>query len=552
MNEGNIGRRLGACHLESGIALRIKNVDPEMYSDEIIDAVGGMSRFQIMIIGFALGPKTITAWGMLMMSFAGVTPDKWWCTDSHVATNVSEYTGLKECPAPDNHTTCTFVYSQEKDTVINEWNLLCDMKGIKPLITAIQMTGVLIGAFLSGQSADVIGRKKTLYVSLFLHGGFNLVAAFSVSWEMFIVLRFCIGLMVGAVLVVSFPYPMEFVGLRWRPVTISIPFWAGGSALLALTCWLRPNWSDLHIILAALHIPFFLGYIFVPESLRWLAVHGKLTEAEKVVDQMARYNRTQKPANTAILLRKLAEEEKSGRNSNRKYNYSDIYRGWGMCRVSLVHQVVWMIMSFTYYGISFGVGRLTGNLYLNMFLVSMVSVPSNVLAFFMNNRIGRRWTGFSFFLLATCGAFGVAIVSRFVASESTRGAAIVTLALICRLGVASAWSCFLVFTSESYPTVIRNLGYGAANTAARVGGIVSPYAFAVGGDDLLLPFVIVGSLMFVCSILSLLSPETMGLPLADTTVESSGKSNTTETATDKKVHSEEQLNEIKLNKYIRD
>ncbi|XP_067661599.1 organic cation/carnitine transporter 2-like isoform X2 [Haliotis asinina] len=519
-----------------------------MYSDEIIDAVGGMSRFQFMITGFALGPKIIIAWGMLMMSFAGVSPDKWWCTDGDGAVNVSAYTGLKECPASDNDTACRFVYSQEKDTIINEWNLLCGMKSIKPLITAVQMTGVLIGALLSGQSADVIGRKKTLYISLFLHGGFNLVAAFSVSWEMFIVLRFCIGLMVGAVLVVSFPYPMEFVSTKWRPVTIAIPFWPVGSGLLAMTCWLRPNWSDVHLILAALHIPFFLGYMFVPESLRWLAVHGRLKEAEDVVDQMARYNRTQKPTNTAILLKKLADEEKSSRDSNRKYNYSDIYRGWGMCRVSVIHQAVWMIMSFTYYGISFGVGRLTGNLYLNMFLVAMVSVPSNVLAFFMNNRIGRRWTGFSFFLLATCGAFGVAIVSRFVASEGVRGAAIVTLALTCRLGVASAWSCFLAFTSESYPTVIRNLGYGAANTAARVGSIVSPYAFAMGSEDLLLPFVIVGSLMFACSILSLLSPETMGSPLADTTVESSGKTKPTETATaDEKVHSQEQPNEIKLN-----
>ncbi|XP_046346338.2 solute carrier family 22 member 5-like isoform X2 [Haliotis rufescens] len=425
------------------------------------------------------------------------------------------------------------------------------MKGIKPLITAIQMAGVLIGALLSGQSADVIGRKKTLYISLFLHAGFNLVAAFSISWEMFIVIRFFIGLMVGAVLVVCFPYTMEFIGTRWRPVSISLPFWAGGSALLALSCWLRPNWSNLHIILAALHIPFFFGYMFVPESLRWLAVHGKLEEAEKVVDQMARYNNREKPANTAILLKKLYEEENSARDSNRKYNYLDIYRGWSICRVSVVHQLVWMTMSFTYYGISFGVGRLTGNLYLNMFLVSIVSVPSNVLAFFMNNRIGRRWTGFSFFVLATSGAFGVAIVSRCVASESIRGAAIVTLALICRLGVASAWSCFLVFTSESYPTVIRNLGYGAANTAARVGGIVSPYVFAVGGDDLLLPFVIVGSLMFACAILSLLTPETKGIPLADTTVKTSGKTKVMETAVDEKVHSEEPINERKLDKYIR-
>ncbi|XP_048244246.1 solute carrier family 22 member 16-like [Haliotis rufescens] len=495
-----------------------------MYSDEIIDGVGGMSRFQITIMLLIMVPKGMIAWGMLMMSFAGVFPDKWWCTDV-VGENVgiNNYTGLKKCPVAGNESSCTFVYSQEKDTVINEWNLLCDMEGIKPLITAIQMTGVLLGAFISGQSADVIGRKKTYYISLFLHAVFNLVAAFSTSWQMFIALRFCIGLMVGSFLVVSFTYTMEFIGTRWRPIIAAIPFWPVGSALLSLTCWLRPNWSDLHIILAAIQVPFLFGYLVVPESLRYLAVHGKLEEAEEVVDQMARYNKREKPANTEILLKKLSEEERRGSDSDRKYTYLDIYRGWSMFRKSIVHQVIWLLVSFVYYGISFGVGRLTGNLYVNMFLVSVISLPSEVAVFFLNNRIGRRWTGFSFFVLATCGAFGVVIATRVDMSESIRGVATTTLALICRLGASSAWSCYLVFTSESYPTVIRNLGYGGANIASRLGGIVSPYVFAMGGDDLLPPFVIVGSAMVVCTLLSLLTRETKGAPLADTTVDASAK-----------------------------
>ncbi|XP_067661284.1 solute carrier family 22 member 16-like [Haliotis asinina] len=498
-----------------------------MYSDEIIDGVGGMSRFQITIMLLVMVPKGLIAWGMLMMSFMGVVPDKWWCTDvvSDATENVgaSNYTGLKMCPATGNESTCTFVYSHEKKTAISEWNLLCDMEGIKPLITAVQMTGVLIGAFISGQSADVIGRKKTYYISVFLHAGFNLTAAFSISWQMFIALRFCIGLMVGSFLVVSFTYTMEFIGTRWRPIIAAIPFWPVGSALLALTCWLRPNWSDLHIILAAIQVPFLFGYLIVPESLRWLAVHGKLEEAEKVVDQMARYNKREKPANTAILLKKLSDEERRGGNSDRKYSYLDIYRGWSMFKKSTVHQVIWLLVAFVYYGISFGVGRLTGNLYVNMFLVSVISLPSEMSVFFFNNKFGRRWTGFSFFLLAAGGAFGVVIASRVGMDETIRGKVTTTLALICRLGAASAWSCYLVYTSESYPTVIRTLGYGGANIASRLGGIISPYVFAMGGDDLLPPFVIVGSAMVVCTLLTLLTQETKGAPLADTTVGASWK-----------------------------
>ncbi|XP_067661285.1 organic cation/carnitine transporter 2-like [Haliotis asinina] len=493
-----------------------------MYSDEIIDGVGGMSKFQILVIFLFTGPKLIMSWGMLMMSFAGVTPQLWWCVNE-MTSDAGNYTGLKQCSAGDNGSSCSYVYSKEKNTVVNEWGFVCDRAGIRLFITSVQMGGVLLGALLSGQSADIIGRKKTFYISLLLHGGFNLVAAFSVSWQMFIVLRFLIGAMVGSNLVVNYPYTMEFIGKGWRQVTSACSPWQVGSALFAMSCWLRPDWSDQHIILAALHVPFLACWFVAPESLRWLAVHGKLEEAEKVVDQMARYNKREKPANTAILLKKLSEEEKKGKESYHKYNYIDIYRHWNICWKSLVIQVIWMCMSFSFYGISFGVGNLMGNLYLNMFLISVISLPGQVMVFFLSSRIGRRWTTFSSFTVATVGAFGVVIISKVVSTDSIRGPATTTMTLICRLGVATAWNSFQITTSETYPTVIRNLGYGAANTAARIGSIVSPYAFAMGGEDLLPPFVIVGSAMAVCTLLTILLPETKNIPLADTTVQTLGK-----------------------------
>ncbi|XP_046581228.1 solute carrier family 22 member 5-like [Haliotis rubra] len=492
-----------------------------MYSDEIIDGVGGMSKFQLLALFLFLGPKLITSWGMLMMSFAGVTPQLWWCVNK-MTSGASNYTGLKHCSVDDNSSLCSYVYSMEKNTVVNEWDFVCDRAGIRLFITSVQMGGVLVGALLSGQSADVIGRKKTFYIALLLHGGFNLVAAFSVSWQMFIVLRFLIGAMVGSNLVVSYPYAMEFIGRSWRQITSAFPTWQVGSALFAMSCWLRPDWSDQHIILAALHIPFFACWFVAPESLRWLAVHGKLEEAEKVVDQMARYNNREKPANTAILLKKLSEVEKKGQESDHKYNYLDIYRHWNICWKSLVIQVIWMCMSFAFYGITFGVGNLMGNLYLNMFLVSVISIPGQVMVFFLSSRIGRRWTTFSFFY----SSYYRGIWSGYyieTSSDSIRGPATTTMTLICRLGVATAWNSFQISTSETYPTVIRNLGYGAANTAARVGSIVSPYAFAMGGEDLLPPFVIVGSTMALCTLLTVLLPETNNTPLADTTVQTLGK-----------------------------
>lgn len=79
----------------------------------------------------------------------------------------------------------------------------------------------------------------------------------------------------------------------------------------------------------------------VPESMRWLAAHGRLKEAEEVVDQMARYNGTKKPANTSAILKQVAEEELRGRQSNRKYTYLDLYKPWSLCWKSFIIQIIW-------------------------------------------------------------------------------------------------------------------------------------------------------------------------------------------------------------------
>lgn len=43
-----------------------------------------------------------------------------------------------------------------------------------------------------------------------------------------------------------------------------------------------------------------------------------------------------------------------------------------------------------------------------------------------------------------------------------------------KFGVAGAFALLFVFTTELFPTVVRNAALGANSAAARVGGIASP------------------------------------------------------------------------------
>lgn len=52
---------------------------------------------------------------------------------------------------------------------------------------------------------------------------------------------------------------------------------------------------------------------------------------------------------------------------------------------------------------------------------------------------------------------------------------IVTLAMIGKLSITASYAAVYIFSSEQFPTVIRNAGLGAGSTCARVGSIIAPY-----------------------------------------------------------------------------
>lgn len=51
---------------------------------------------------------------------------------------------------------------------------------------------------------------------------------------------------------------------------------------------------------------------------------------------------------------------------------------------------------------------------------------------------------------------------------------IVVLSLIAKLAITSSYGTIYLFTTEQFPTVIRNVALGACSTSGRIGGIIAP------------------------------------------------------------------------------
>lgn len=87
----------------------------------------------------------------------------------------------------------------------------------------------------------------------------------------------------------------ELVGPKYRVISsaVSSSMFAVGQVTLGLIAWLINPWRYLII---ALHVPCFLilsYYWFLPESVRWLLSKNKYEEAVKILENVARVNKTQ-------------------------------------------------------------------------------------------------------------------------------------------------------------------------------------------------------------------------------------------------------------------
>ncbi|GFN77870.1 organic cation transporter protein [Plakobranchus ocellatus] len=97
----------------------------------------------------------------------------------------------------------------------------------------------------------------------------------------------------------------------------------------------------------------------------------------------------------------------------------------------------------------------------------------------------------------------------------------VALAIAGKFGAAGGFGTIYLYSTELFPTLIRNSAIGASSSWARAGAMLAPYVAAQGaktGGPLGrgVPLLVCGILVSIAGLLSLLLPETLGRQLPET------------------------------------
>lgn len=88
-------------------------------------------------------------------------------------------------------------------------------------------------------------------------------------------------------------------------------------------------------------------------------------------------------------------------------------------------------------------------------------------------------------------AAGVVLLATSIVPESQNWL-LITLTMLGKLAITASYGAIYVFSAEQFPTVIRNVGMGAASTVARFGGILAPYFILLSDYWTPLPMIIFG------------------------------------------------------------
>lgn len=387
-----------------------------------------------------------------------------------------------------------------------EWGLSPTQAGL--LGTAIFL-GMLVGAWFWGTISDRLGRKPGFILTILIDSGFGLASAFSPNFPTLLVLRALTGFGVGGTLPVDYAIFAEFLPRekRGRYLVLLEAFWALGALVAAGLSWLVVPRAGWRLLLGLSAIPGLLVFWvrrYVPESPRFLLVHGREEEARQILLAVAATNGRTLPKDLRLEVPRAFSPRLRDLWS-RKY-----------ARTTFLLWLIWFGISLGYYGVFTWLPNLLVERgltfvrsYAYIFFITLAQLPGYFSAAYFVERIGRRLT-LGLYLLGSgifTYLFAVAVVPwSFLAT-----------AFAMSFFALGAWGALYAYTPEVYPTQLRATGMGAASSMTRVAGALAPsLGGALLGVSMPLALTVFAASYIVSGLSALALPyETKGRALLD-------------------------------------
>ena len=218
------------------------------------------------------------------------------------------------------------------------------------------------------------------------------------------------------------------------------------------------------------------------------------------------YYRNNRPTNNIeAIVEKL---ELMNKNQQKTGTFIDLFKTPKIRVYTMIVALIWMFCSHTFFGLNQYIGRLQGNLYLNVLLSAACLTPGLIIVIIATLHLRRK--------VSVIASFTTAAVSLlvFIFIPSDLRAATLAFAIIGLIGAYTSFVQVYLYSSEIFPTVIRNTAIGFASMFARFGGFIAPFVVNIGIEWV--SILIFSGVAFSAAILCYFLPETKATTLPNT------------------------------------
>ncbi|POX42724.1 MFS transporter [Streptomyces sp. Ru73] len=390
--------------------------------------------------------------------------------------------------------------------------------GDESLIGAAALIGIFVGGLFFGAVTDKVGREAMYTIDLAVLVGASALSVFATDAWQVVVLRFILGIAIGADYPIATSLLAEWVPNKHRGRLLGIlilAWYIGAAAAYAVGYVLAEiggtgTWRWMIASSAVLCAVILLLRLGTPESPLWLVNKGRTADAQKAIERAL--NRT---VSTKELLAAAATEQ-----SLQQHRVRDLFQGTYLrrtlfCGLFYMCQITPMFALYTFgptilgsFGLSEGNASNLGSA-----LISVVFVLGCLPALRMVDRIGRR--------PVIVWSFALMALPLIVLGGGSAIPFAVVVLCFCAYALFSGGPTVLEWTypNELFPTSIRATAGGVATSISRVGAAAGTYLLPISLSKLGVgPTMLIGAgITLVGWLVSVLwAEETRGRTLAET------------------------------------
>ncbi|XP_054897206.1 solute carrier family 22 member 7-like [Poeciliopsis prolifica] len=422
----------------------------------------------------------------------------------YLSGNRSEEAFIVECQSGWVYDHSTF-----KSTLVTEWDLVCSRKGLNKATATIFFIGVMIGAPLFGFLSDRFGRRRLLLVAYLSSLGFAVLSAFSTSYVVFAIMRLFTGMSLAGISIIAIALNIEWCSIERRTfsgVIMSLDWTLGNWLLTGMAFFVR-DWRMLLVVVSSPLILAIFAWRWLPESARWLLAKKNAEAAHHYIAKCAETNNRSKCI--ATITPQTLLESTDVVTGDKKYTVVDLFRTPNIRKLAICSGIVWYGVAFTYYGISLNITGFGLNPFLTQFIFASIEMPMKIAVYFSLEKIGRKSCEMGALL-----SVGVCLfINIFVSKDKW-----IIRTIVAVLGKSMSEASFTIiflYTTELYPTVVRQNGLGYTSFVARLGGSISPLIMLLEDVWQFLPAATYCAVAVCSGLVASLLPETLNAQLPE-------------------------------------